>query len=210
MSEERYAVARLDEIERVRGGRLRPIRAHFGMGVLGVTAWTAGPGEPVVNDHDEKDSGQQELYFVLTGRATFTVEGGEVDAPAGTFVFVGDAAVQRKAIAAEPDTTVLALGAKQGEAYRGLGWEWSQDAFPLFGEERYEEAYEFLSRAAERHPEAANVLYNLACAEARIGKKDEAVEHLTRAIELYEGFTEIAKDDPDLEPIRDHPSLALT
>jgi hypothetical protein len=54
------------------------------------------------------------------------------------------------------------------------------------------------------------VLYNLACAEARIGKKDEAVEHLTRAIELYEGFTEIAKDDPDLQPIRDHPSLALT
>jgi tetratricopeptide (TPR) repeat protein len=90
-----------------------------------------------------------------------------------------------------------------------LGWEWSYEAFPLFGEERYEEAYALLSQAAEQHPDAAGVLYNLACAEARLGKNTEAVEHLRRAIELFGGFAEIARNDPDLEPIRDHPSLSL-
>ena len=210
MSEERYTVRRLDEIER-QGSRKHwtQIRAHFGIEAFGVNAWTGGPGEGVINDHNEADSGHQELYFVLTGRATFTVDGNDVDAPAGTFVFAGNPATQRKAVAAEPDTTVLALGAKPGEAYRVLGWEFSSEAFPLFGEERYEEAYAILSRANEQHPDAPGVLYNLACAEARLGKNEEAVEHLRRALDLYDGFTAIARDDPDLEPIRDHPSLSL-
>ena len=210
MSEERYTVRRLDEIER-RGSRNHwtQIRAHFGIEAFGVNAWTGGPGEGVISDHNEADSGHQELYFVLTGRATFTVDGNDLDAPAGTFVFAGNPATQRKAVAAEPDTTVLALGSKPGEAYRVLGWEFSSEAFPLFGEERYEEAYAILSRANEQHPDAPGVLYNLACAEARLGKNEEAVEHLRRALELYEQFAEIARDDPDLEPIRGHPSLSL-
>jgi tetratricopeptide (TPR) repeat protein len=210
MSEERYKVARLDEIE-PKGSRRTwtQIRAHLGIQSFGVNAWTAGPGEELISEHDEDTSGQQELYFVLTGSATFTVDGAEVQAPAGTFVFAGDPATQRKAVASEPDTTVLALGAKPGEAYRVLGWEWTSEAFPLFGEERYAEAYDILARADEQHPDTPGVLYNLACAEARIGKHPEAVEHLRRAIELYDGFVQIARDDPDLEPIRDHPSLSL-
>ena len=98
---------------------------------------------------------------------------------------------------------MLALGAKPGEAYRVFGWEFSSEAFPLFGEERYEEAYAILSRANAQHPDTPGVLYNLACAEARLGKNEEAVEHLRRAIELYDGFAAIARDDPDLAPIRD-------
>ncbi len=210
MSEERYTVTRLDEIERA-GSRKHwtQIRAHFGIEAFGINAWTGGGGEGLINDHNESDSGQQELYFVLTGRATFTIDGEEVDAPAGTFVYAGDPATQRQAVAAELDTTVLALGAKPGEAYRVLGWELTSEAFPLFGEERYEEAYAILSKANEQHPDTPGVLYNLACAEARLGKNEEAVEHLRRALELYDGFAPIARDDPDLEPIRDHPSLSL-
>jgi tetratricopeptide (TPR) repeat protein len=182
---------------------------HFGIEAFGVNAWTGGPGDQVIGDHNETPSGHQELYVVVTGRATFTIDGDEVDAPAGTLVFAGEPSAQRKAVAAERDTTVLAIGGKPGEAYRPLGWEWSSEAYPLFGEERYQEAYELLSRAAEEHPDAGGVLYNLACAEARLGKTDEAVEHLKRALELFHGFAEIARNDPDLESIRDHPSLSL-
>jgi tetratricopeptide (TPR) repeat protein len=209
VSEERYSVVRLDEIPKIGRGNHSPIRAHLGIQAFGINAWSGDTGEQVINDHDEADSGHQELYFVLSGRATFTVAGDEIDAPAGTFVYPEDPAVQRKAVAAEPGTTVLALGAKPGEAYQARGWEWSSEAFPLFGEERYQEAHDLLAEANRQHPDTPSVLYNLACAEARLGKEDEAVEHLARAIELYDGFTKIAREDPDLDSIREHPSLSI-
>ena len=209
MSEERYSVARLDEMPRKGRGNWAQIRAHFAIEAFGVNAWTGDEGDTVINDHNEEGSGQQELYYVVSGRATFTVDGEDVDAPAGTFVYPADPARQRTAVAAEAGTTVLALGGKPGEAYRTLGWEWTSEAFPFFGEERYQEAYDVLAAAEREHPDMPGVLYNLACAEARLGKTDEAVAHLARAIELYPAFTKLARDDPDFDSIRDHPSLSI-
>ena len=208
MSDERFMVARLDEITRKgSGNNWTPIRAHFGIEAFGVNAWSGGPGDEVISDHNETPTGHQELYFVVTGRATFTVDGEDVDAPAGTLVFVGEPETQRKAVAAEPETTVLSVGAKPGEPYRPVGWEFSSEAIPFFGTGEYERAYEILSRANDEHPNLGGVLYNLACAEARLGKTDEAVEHLRRAVGTSERFREYAQSDPDLESIRTHPDF---
>ncbi len=206
MSDERYTVARLDQIER--RDKWTPIRGHFGIESFGVNSWTAAAaGDEVINDHDEARSGHEELYVVLSGHATFTVDGDEVDAPTGTLVFVHEPAAQRMAVAAEAGTTVLAIGAKPGEAYRPLGWEWSAEAFPFFQSGEPERAYELLAAANEKHPDSSSVLYNLACAEALLGKREEAVEHLRRAVELYDGFAEYARDDPDFDSIREHPGF---
>jgi tetratricopeptide (TPR) repeat protein len=201
---EKYVVAGLDELERK--GNWTPIRGHFGIEAFGINAWTAAAaGDEVISDHSEDRSGHEELYVVFRGRATFTVDGEEVDAPAGTLVFVNEPPTQRKAVAAEAGTTVVAIGAKPGEAYRPLGWEWSSDAFPYFQSGEPERAYELLAAADEEHPDSPSVLYNLACAEALTGKDEEALEHLRRAVELYEPFAEIARDDPDFDSIREHP-----
>jgi tetratricopeptide (TPR) repeat protein len=202
VSEERYSVARFDEIERKRDGVWMPIRAHLGIEAFGVNAWTGDPGREVIGDHNETPSGHEELYLVVTGRASFTVDGEEVDAPAGTFVFVRDPDTQRKAVASEPETTVLSIGAKPGEAYFVRGWELSDDAMPFFESGDYERAYDAMAKANEEHPDTSSVLYNLACAEALVGKAEEAVEHLRRAIELDEGFRQIARDDADFDSIR--------
>jgi tetratricopeptide (TPR) repeat protein len=203
---ERYVVAKLDELERK--GNWTPIRGHFGIEAFGVNAWTAAEaGEEVISDHNEEPSGQEELYVVLNGRATFAVGEEEVDAPAGTLVFVNEPPTQRKGVAAEAGTTVLAIGAKPGEAYRPLGWEWSSDAFPHFQSGEPERAYEVLAAADDEHPDSPSVLYNLACAEALTGKSDEAIDHLRRAVELYEPFAAIARDDPDFDSIREHPDF---
>ena len=208
MSEKRYSVARFQEIERKRDGVMIPIRAHFGIGAFGVNAWTGGPGTEVISEHDETPSGQQELYLVVTGRATFTVDGQETDAPPGTLVFVGDPDTQRKAVAVEPETTVLSIGAKPGEPYVVRGWELYDDAMPFFASGEYERAYGALAKANEEHPDMSGVLYNLACAEALTGRTEEAVEHLRRSIELDERFRQIAKDDSDFDSIRSHPDFA--
>ena len=206
MTEERYVVARLDELERK--GNWTPIRGHFGIEAFGVNAWTAGEaGDEVISDHNEERSGQEELYVVLSGRATFTVADEDVEAPAGTLVFVNEPGTQRKAVAAEAGTSVLAIGAKPGEAYRAVGWEWSSDAFPYFQSGEPERAYELLAAADDEHPDSPSVLYNLACAEALTGRSGEAIEHLRRAVELYAPFAEIARDDPDFDSIREHPGF---
>src|SRR5204863_7925086 len=120
-----YAVARLDEIEEVNDGRepFRPVRHHFGITSFGVTAWTAREaGDRIINEHDESEDAAEELYLVVRGRAVFELDGDQVAAPAGTFVFAPPG-VKRTAFAEEPDTTVLALGGTPGKAYEPDGWE---------------------------------------------------------------------------------------
>ena len=204
MSDDRYTVGRLDELEQI-GGWI-PIRRRLDIAAFGVNAWRPpDDGSPIIGEHDEATTGHEELYVVLEGRATFTVAGEEIDAPAGTLVFVRDPSLKRGAMATDPGTTILTAGGKPGEAYEPLPWEENADVIPLFGRGEYAEAKARLERALERHPDAAGLIYNLACAESRLGETDAALEHLGRAIELWEGFRKAAADDPDFESIRDDP-----
>lgn len=105
----------------------KPVRRHFGIRAFGASAYIASaPGDHVVPIHSEtKDSGtrHEELFLVATGHATFTVADEEIDAPAGTFVFVPDPATVRGAVAREPGTTVLAVGGEPGVAFTVSEWE---------------------------------------------------------------------------------------
>jgi Flp pilus assembly protein TadD len=125
----------------------------------------------------------------------------------GTIVFVRDPAVKRRAVAVDADTTILAIGARPGVPFSPSAWEENADILPLFESGDYQEAKERLERVLERDPDDAGMVYNLACAEARLGEAETALEHLRRAIELHERMRELAQDDPDLESIRGHPSF---
>ena len=201
-TEQGYAVARLSELER--HGAWIPIRRHFGIRAFGVNAWTADePGGKLIGEHDEAPIGHEELYVVIEGHATFTVAGETIDAPAGTIVFVADPAVRRAAVAREGTTTVLTAGGKPGEAFRVSGWEHSARAMPFFEAGDYAGAREFLATALAEHPDQPGILYNLACAEAQLGEREAALQHLARAVELDESFAGYAQEDEDLESIRD-------
>ena len=111
-------------------GELKPIRRHLGITAFGANARVArDAGQVLVMPHDERaggpfgTEGHEELYVVLRGRATFTVNGQDLDAPAGTLVFIRDPAALRHAVAAEPDTAVLAVGGPPGAPFRVAPWE---------------------------------------------------------------------------------------
>ena len=176
MSEQGYTTATIAALDRV--GGWSPIRRTLGIQAFGVNAWTAKEaGATVIQEHDES-SGHEELYVVISGHAKFTVAGEEIDAPPGALVFVKDPTLKRAAVATEPGTTILAVGAKAGEAFHAMPWEVNADVLPLFGEGRYEEAKQLLLDALEQHVGDGGLLYNLACAEARLGETDAALEHL--------------------------------
>ena len=103
----------------------KPLRHHLDIDVFGTNAYVAAEaGQMVVEEHDEADPYEHhELYFVHTGRAEFTVGGESFDAPAGTLVYLSDPKLVRKAVAAAPATTVIAVGARPGAAFEPSEWE---------------------------------------------------------------------------------------
>jgi tetratricopeptide (TPR) repeat protein len=204
-----YRVARLDEIEELTDGRepWRPVRHHLGITAFGITAWTAAEtGDRIINEHDEADDDQEELYVVQRGRAVFELDGERFDAPAGTFVLVRPG-VKRTAFAEEPGTTILAVGGTPGQAYEPIGWELWAPVNPLFEAGDYAGAADRGREIAEANPQYAGLFYNLACAESLAGRPSDAIEHLGRAIELSERFRAFAQEDSDFDPIRDEPAF---
>jgi mannose-6-phosphate isomerase-like protein (cupin superfamily) len=99
-----------------------PIRHHLDIGAFGVNAWSGDEGAEVIESHTEA-SGHEELYVVVSGRAAFTLDGEEVDAPAGTLVYAPGPETQRVAVAREPGTIVLALGGWRDRAFEVSEWE---------------------------------------------------------------------------------------
>ena len=101
-----------------------PVRHALNIGAFGVNAFTAAhSGGVVIEEHDEANSGHEELYVVLGGHAEFTLDGDKVDAPAGTLVLVRDPAINREARACQPGTTILAVGGTPGQAFEPQEWE---------------------------------------------------------------------------------------
>ena len=154
-----WQTLRLDELEPVRaaGVNWKPLRRTLGVSAFGTNAYVAGPGEDVVEEHSEERLGHEEVYVVVSGRATFTLDGEAHDAPAGTIVHLADPLVRRHARAEEPDTMVLAIGGKPGEAYTPSAWEW------YFEAERFRKpfdpkaALELMAEAKARFPEHLGV-----------------------------------------------------
>ena len=204
-----WTAVRLDEIPD-RGQGWIPIRDHLGISAFGVNAWTKRELDgDVIGMHDERPRGHEELYFVFRGHATFTIEEREIDAPAGTIVFVKDPALRRGAKPVDDDTVILTAGGQPGEPFEVSPWEanseWNTKAFPLYNEQRYAEAAAVLREGIAAGADNAGMHYNLACFTALAGETDEAIEHLRLAIEEDATFEELARTDSDFDPIRDDP-----
>ena len=184
---------------------LIPVRHHLGFRAAGVNAWKADAGGRLIPPHEE-DRGNEELYVVVSGRATFTVGEEEADAPSGTFVFV-PAELFRTAIAAEDGTIVLVAGGTVGEPFYGGGW----DSFALASAYRHagrvDESRAIVEEQIARRPDHWGPRYNAACLEALGGDAEAAIEHLRRAKELDpEGQSaQYLREDSDLDSLRGDP-----
>jgi hypothetical protein len=119
-----YRTADLAEIVAPKWPYWAPIRHHFDIRTFGINAWRGSAGDSVITPHSEADSGAPELYVVVSGHASFAIAGEDVDAPAGTLVWVSDATAERRATASEDGTLVLSIGgAAPGRAYEPSGWD---------------------------------------------------------------------------------------
>ena len=183
------------------------LRTELGINSFGTSAVYQGEaGGRVIGEHDELGpgaNGHEELYIVVSGGCTFTVDGDVVDAPHGSVVFVRDPAAKRSAVATVDGTVVLAIGGKPGEAFRPSPGEALAEFFRFYGEKDWEAALPVCHEALEEYPGNAMILYNIACLESLLGRTDEALEHLGESVAAWPDYRELAAGDEDFSAIRD-------
>ena len=191
----------LDDVEAVpwrdTGLVWRPVRGAIGARIAGMAAYTAErAGQDVVEAHAEEPDGRghEEVYVVLRGRATFTLDGQTLDAPAGTFVRV-DPHVHRHAVAAEPQTAVLALGGDP--VFEPAGGEWIDRARRFFRTDPARAAAILDELEAFRPDSAALRLGRAMLAHAQ-GDADSARRLLRDALEIEPRILEWEGEDPEL------------
>lgn len=100
----------------------KSMRHHFGITAFGVNAVTKDAGNVLIPEHGHAETGEQELYIIQRGAARATLDGAEVDVPAGAAVAV-EGPVRRKFEATESPTTLIVIGGTPGKAYEVGDWE---------------------------------------------------------------------------------------
>jgi hypothetical protein len=127
----RYWVKRLDELPLVPTEDpddfdWYPIQHHLGFAAFGVNGFGGAAGTRLVAQHDETQSGQEELYVVIKGAARFILDRETFQTSAVSLVAIPDPSVRRSAVAIEDGTLLLAIGASPGS---GFASTWNQANF---------------------------------------------------------------------------------
>ena len=205
-----YTIAHLEEIDEISDGRepMRPVRHHFGITSFGVNAWTGHEaGDRIINEHDEGGTSTRSSTSWPRAAPSSSWTGERRGAPAG-HVRLRRARrdAHRVRRGAGDDAPRHGRGARR--AYVPDGWELWSELRPLFDAGDYEavaeRGKELVAQNPQRYP---TLLYNVACAEALTGRKEDAIEHLRRSIALDERGREYAKGDSDFDSLRDEPAF---
>jgi hypothetical protein len=116
----RWTVGRITDLPVVSDGDADdpvwyPLQHALGIDAFGANVFVANrAGQSLVEEHDEEQSGQQELYLVLEGEAVFELDGAETRLERGAALAVVDPAVRRGAKAVTEETMLLVVGSANG------------------------------------------------------------------------------------------------
>ena len=106
----------------ISSGRWQPLNERLGITNFGISAVVVEPGEDPDIEHDEGDSGHQEVYVVVSGRAAFRLGDEHVEAGPGDVVALSDPHETRGYRALEPGTRIICLGAGPGAEHPYGRW----------------------------------------------------------------------------------------
>ena len=204
-----FAVARLDEIDELDDGRepYRPVRHHFGITAFGVTAWTAREtGDRIINEHDESDDASRGA-LPRSPRARRLRARRRASGLARRHARLRPARCEANGVRRGARNDDRRDRRRPGQPYEPVGWELWAPLRPLYEAGDYAAVADRggeLIQGGARYPQ---LLYNVACCESLAGRSADALEHLRQAIDLHEPLRSLAREDSDLDPIRDEPAF---
>ncbi len=112
-----YTAKRINEMEAGFGGGFVKARAELGVTAFGMQVIQMPPDYADYPEHDHAESGQEEVFAVLSGSGWMDIEGERVELDPETLVRVG-AETKRKVHAGPQGIRMLVTGGCPGEAYK--------------------------------------------------------------------------------------------
>ena len=114
-----YSIVNVEEIEGAGpGGAVRFVRRELDCEAFGINWFELPPGAPG-KEHNEVDSGQEEVNVVIAGSGVWRIEGEEVPVRTGTFLRF-DPDTTRQPVAGPDGMTFIGVGAQRG-SYEARG-----------------------------------------------------------------------------------------
>jgi hypothetical protein len=111
-----YTAKQIGDMEAGFGGGFVKVRAELGVSSFGMQIIQLPPDFTDYPEHDETDSGQEEVYFAIAGSGWLDVEGERVDLDGETVVRVGPG-VKRKVYSGPQGMRMAAIGGAPGKPY---------------------------------------------------------------------------------------------
>ena len=108
-----YSVVHPDDIEpEGPGGAVRFVRRELGVEAFGINWFELGPNV-VGHEHDESETGQEEVNVIVRGSGVYRIDGVDVPVREGTFLRF-DPGTVRFPIAGPDGMTMIGIGARRG------------------------------------------------------------------------------------------------
>jgi mannose-6-phosphate isomerase-like protein (cupin superfamily) len=108
-----YSVVHVNEIEGSGpGGAVHFVRRELGVEAFGINWFELGP-DVVGREHDESETGQEEVNVIVRGSGVYRVEGEDVPVREGSFLRF-DPGTTRVPVAGPDGMTMIGIGARRG------------------------------------------------------------------------------------------------
>src|ERR671939_97578 len=108
-----YSITHLDDIEGAGpGGSVRFVRRMLGVEAFGINWFEIAPNSEG-REHNETESGQEEVNVIIRGSGVYRIDGEEVPVAAGTFLRFNPETT-RQPVAGPDGLTMIAVGARRG------------------------------------------------------------------------------------------------
>jgi uncharacterized cupin superfamily protein len=108
-----YSIVHVDDIEGAGpGGAVRFVRRELGVEAFGIN-WFEIPPNTQGREHDESETGQEEVNVIVRGSGVYRIEGVDVPVSEGTFLRF-DPGTTRVPVAGAEGMTMIGIGARRG------------------------------------------------------------------------------------------------
>jgi hypothetical protein len=108
-----YSIVHIEDIEPAGpGGAVRFVRRELGVEAFGIN-WFELPPDAQGHEHDESQSGQEEVNVVVRGSGVYRIDGVDVPVRAGSILRF-DPETTRVPVAGPEGMTMIGIGARRG------------------------------------------------------------------------------------------------